>query len=192
LRQQKFDLARQMLEPLRNAKDRRHQQQAVMLLDSIKRYEGQMAQYNAALASTESGPPALRRKEDAPAVSDEKEEAPRSESDYLRKTLRPLEAGEQRVQGTFVKLDCDNKGVAYFSIQAADRIYRIRSTALQRVQLTAYTPAPANISCGPRKTPENVVLTYRPASDPKDTKSKIDGDAIAVELVPKDFTLKKN
>src|SRR4029434_2553934 len=57
LRQQKFDLARQTLEPLRNAKDRQHQQQAVMLLDSIKRYEGQMAQYNAALQSSESGPP---------------------------------------------------------------------------------------------------------------------------------------
>jgi len=192
LRQQKFDLARQTLEPLRNARDRRHQQQAVMLLDSIKRYEGQMAQYNAAIASTESGPPALRRKDEAPTANDEKEETLRSESDYLRDALRPLEAGEQHVQGTFLKLDCDNKGVAYFSIQAADRMYRIRSTSLQRVQLTAYTPAPANISCGPRKAPENVVLTYRPVSDPKDTKAKIDGDAIAVELVPKDFTLKKN
>jgi len=30
----------------------------------------------------------------------------------------------------------------------------------------------------------------RPASDPKDTKAKIDGDAIAVELVPANFRLK--
>ena len=193
LRQQKFDLARQTLEPLRNARDRRHQQQAVMLLDSIKRYEGQISQFKGSGASSESGPPPLRRKADtSTTANDEKEEAPQSESDYLREALRPLAAGEQRVQGTFLKLDCDNKGVAYFSIQAADRVYRIRSTALQRVQLTAYTPAPANVSCGPRKTPENVVLTYRPASDPKDAKAKIDGDAIAVELVPKDFTLKKN
>ena len=193
LRQQKFDLARQTLEPLRNAKDRRYQQQAVMLLDSIKRYEGQMAQYNAGSASSDSGRPALRRKDETVTTgNEEKEEAPSSENDYLRESLRPLAAGEQRVQGTFLKLDCDSKGVAYFSIQAADRVYRIRSTALHQVQLTAYTPAPANISCGPRKSPENVVLTFRPASDPKDTKAKIDGDAIAVELVPKDFTLKKN
>ncbi|HSQ25271.1 MAG TPA: tetratricopeptide repeat protein [Pyrinomonadaceae bacterium] len=193
LRQQKFDLARQTLEPLRNARDRRHQQQAVMLLDSIKRYEGQISQFKGSGASSESGPPPLRRKADtSTTANDEKEEAPQSESDYLREALRPLAAGEQRVQGTFLKLDCDNKGVAYFSIQAADRVYRIRSTALQRVQLTAYTPAPANVSCGPRKTPENVVLTYRPTSDPKDAKAKIEGDAIAVELVPKDFTLKKN
>jgi len=193
LRQQKFDLARQTLEPLRNATDRRYQQQAVMLLDSIKRYEGQMAQYSAGSASNDSGSPALRRKDEpVTTANEEKEEAPRSENDYLRETLRPLAAGEQRVQGTFLKLDCDSKGVAYFSIQAADRMYRIRSTGLHQVQLTAYVPSPANISCGPRKSPENVVLTFRPVSDPKDTKAKIDGDAIAVELVPKDFTLKKN
>jgi len=193
LRQQKFDLARQTLEPLRNATDRRYQQQAVMLLDSIKRYEGQMAQYNAGSASNDSGSPALRRKDETiTTANEEKEEAPRSENDYLRESLRPLAAGEQRVQGTFLKLDCDSKGVAYFSIQAADRMYRIRSTGLHQVQLTAYTPSPANISCGPRKSPENVVLTYRPVSDQKDAKAKIDGDAIAVELVPKDFTLKKN
>jgi tetratricopeptide (TPR) repeat protein len=193
LRQQKFDLARQTLEPLRNAKDRRYQQQAVMLLDSIKRYEGQMSQYNAGSGSSDSGPPAMRRKDETVTTgNEEKEAAPQTESDYLREALRPLAAGEQRVQGTFLKMDCDNKGVAYFSIQAADRVYRIRSTALHQVQLTAYIPAPANMSCGPRKTPENVVLTYHPASDPKDSKAKIDGDAIAVELVPKDFTLKKN
>jgi tetratricopeptide (TPR) repeat protein len=193
LRQQKFDLARQTLEPLRNATDRRYQQQAVMLLDSIKRYEGQMAQYSAGSASNDSGSPALRRKDEpVTTANEEKEEAPRSENDYLRETLRPLAAGEQRVQGTFLKLDCDSKGVAYFSIQAADRMYRIRSTGLHQVQLTAYVPSPTNISCGPRKSPENVVLTFRPVSDPKDTKAKIDGDAIAVELVPKDFTLKKN
>ena len=55
------------------------------------------------------------------------------------------------MQGTFLKLDCDSKGVAYFSIQAADRVYRIRSTALHQVQLTAYVPAPANMFCVDRE-----------------------------------------
>jgi len=191
LRQQKFDLAKQTLEPLRNSKDRRYQQQAVMMLDSIKRYEGRLSEYNSNGGSGESGQPTLQRRDQTTTTADEqKEVAPRSESDYLREALRPLEAGEQRVQGSFLKLDCDNKGIAYFSIQAADRVYRIRAASLQRVQLTAYTPAPDNITCGPRKTPENVVLTYRPTSDPKDAKAKIDGDAIAVELVPNDFKLK--
>ena len=113
-----------------------------------------------------------------------------SANDLLRESLRPLDAGEQRIQGTFLKLDCDNKGVAYFSIQATDRIYKVRATALERVQLTAYVSAPAEVSCGVRKNPENVVFTYRPTSNPKDARAKIDGDAIALELVPKDFQLK--
>src|SRR4029078_13243240 len=132
LRQQKFDLARQTLEPLRNAKDRRYQQQAGMLLDSIKRYECQRARYNWGSGSNDSGPPALRRKDETvTTANEEKEDAPRSEADDLRESLRPLAAGEQRVQGTFLKLDCDSKGVAYFTIQATDRIYPTRSTRLQ-------------------------------------------------------------
>jgi hypothetical protein len=157
-----------------------------MLLTSIKNYEDQVSQFNAARGSDR--PPLVRQSR--PDSENEREAAPMSENDMLREHLRPLEAGEQRIQGTFLKLDCDNKGVAYFSIQAGDRTYRIRSMVLDRVQLTAYTPSAANISCGPRKAPENVVITFRPTADPKDTKAKVDGDAVAVELMPKDFTLK--
>jgi len=39
---------------------------------------------------------------------------------------------------------------------------------------------------------ETVLMTFRPTSDPKDARAKIDGDAIAMELVPKDFQLKPN
>lgn len=188
MRQQKFDLARQTLEPLRTASDRQLQKQAEMLLDSIKRYQDQTAQYNAMRNSNTSDRPELRRFEAKEESTTE--EPPKTESDYLREALRPVGTGEQRIQGLFIKLDCDNKGVAFFTIQASDRSYRIRATALQQVQLTAYTQAPAEVSCGVRKNPENTVLTFRPATDPKDGRAKIDGDAIAVELVPKDFKLK--
>ncbi len=185
MRQQKFDLARQTLEPLRTAKDRQLQKQADMLLESIKRYQ----EYSSAsVANTPERPELRQREESADTATDV---APKSEADYLREALRPLGAGEQRIQGLFMKLDCDSKGVAYFEIQASDRAYRIRATALGRVQLTAYTQAPTQVTCGARKNPENVVLSFRPTTDPKDARAKIDGDAIALELVPKDFQLKK-
>ena len=188
MRQQKYDLARQTLEPLRTASDRQLQKQAEMLLDSIKRYQDQVAQSNAMRDSNASDRPELRRFEAKEESTTE--EPPKTESDYLREALRPVGTGEQRIQGAFMKLDCDNKGVAFFTIQASDRNYRIRATALQQMQLTAYTQAPAEVSCGVRKSPENVVLTFRPTNDPKDARAKIDGDAIAVEVVPKDFKLK--
>jgi hypothetical protein len=47
------------------------------------------------------------------------------------------------------------------------------------------------MTCGVRKNPENVVLTYRPSTDSKDALAKIDGEAVAVELMPADFKLKQ-
>jgi tetratricopeptide (TPR) repeat protein len=184
LRQQKFDLARQALEPLAGAKDRQLQSQAKLLLNSISQYEEQVNRYRSDAARP--------RLETFPSETKEDVRKPEmSQSDYLREALRPLAAGEERIQGMFLKLECDSKGTAYFIIQAVDRTYKMRASSLGRVQMIAYTPAPGEITCGSRKAPENVVFTYRPANDPKDINAKIDGDAIAVELVPKDFHLQK-
>ncbi len=143
-------------------------------------------------AANATGEPRLQQRE-ANSTASAKEDAPpqqMSPSEYLQQALRPVEAGEQRIQGLFIKLDCDNKGVAYFIVQAGDRAYKIRATSLGQVQLTAYTSVSGEVSCGTRKTQENAVFTFRPTKDPKDVKARIDGDAIAVELVPKDFVLK--
>lgn len=184
LRQQKSDLAKQILEPLSNTKDRNIKRQADLILASIKQYEDAMSRYN-------SGAPQLQQPKSEPTDSREPATNPMSESDYLRESLRPVEAGETRIQGLFVKLDCNNSGVAFFMIQSADKLYKIRATALGNVQLISYVQGAATeVGCGARKNQENVVLTFRPTNDPKDTKAKVDGDAIAMELVPKDFQLK--
>ena len=49
--QEKFDLARRALEPLAGAKDRQLQSQAKGLLESIKRYEEQVARYKSEAAN---------------------------------------------------------------------------------------------------------------------------------------------
>jgi tetratricopeptide (TPR) repeat protein len=200
MRQQKFDLARQALDPLANSKDRRLQSQSKTLLDSIRSYEEQTVRYDARAGletKGQAGPPRLQREgqgsqsetKDAETKDDSK---PESESDALRQTLRQPEAGEERIQGRFIKMECDNsKGISYFIVQAGDRVYKIRAVSLGQVQLTAYTPVAAQVTCGPRKTPENVVFTFRPSKDPKDLKGRVDGDAVALELVPGDFQLKK-
>ena len=163
------------------------QSQAQSLLASIKSYEDRIAEYKARPTSE----PGLQKQSEA-AVGAETVQPEMTPADYLREALRPVETGEERIQGLFIKLDCDSKGTAYFVVQAGDRLYRIRATSMERVQMIAYTPdAGSEVSCGPRKIQNNVVLTYRPSKDAKDLKAKIDGDAIAVELVPKDFVLKK-
>ncbi len=185
MRQQKPELAKQVLEPLRNAKDRNIQRQAESMLASIKQYEDAMARYN-------SGAPSLQQPTSDATDPREPATNPMSESDYLRESLRPVAAGETRIQGLFVKLDCNNNGVAFFMIQSGDKLYKIRASALGNIQLISYVQGATQVSCGVRKNQENVVMTFRPSSDAKDTKAKIDGDAIAMELVPKDFQLKPN
>ncbi|HEX7529919.1 MAG TPA: tetratricopeptide repeat protein, partial [Pyrinomonadaceae bacterium] len=192
MRQEKFDLARRALDPLAASKDRQLQSEAKMLLESIKRYEEQVARYKSETGNAGGEPRLRQREETSTTVAKEDSQRPEmTQSDYLQQALRPVAAGEERIQGLFLKLECDSKGTGYFIVQAADRIYKIRATSLEKVVFRAYTPAAGEISCGPRKTQENVVVTFRPATDPKDLKAKLNGDAIAVELVPKDFVLKK-
>ena len=189
MRQQKFDLAKQVLAPLQNAKDRRLKAQAEALLKSVQDYENAVTRFK---TDTAPGDPQLRPQTNTAETSEEPPSKPPSEHDYLRETLRPVAAGEERIQGLLVKLECDNRAVAYFIIQAGDRLYKIRATALDQVQLISYVPGASEISCGVRKNQENVVITFRPASEPKDVRAKINGDVIAMEMVPKDFKLNPN
>lgn len=189
LRQEKFDLAIQTFQPLRNAEDRFLQRQAEILIQASERLQKQAAERN---VSRESG--ASDGTPRGPTASNENAEnqkAPRSESDYLFEALRAVKTGEQRIQGTFVKLDCDRKAVAYFTVQASDRVHKFRAVELDRVLFRTFVPVQPEMTCGVRKNPENVVLTYRPSTDRKDAQARIDGDAVAVELVPQDFKLKK-
>jgi hypothetical protein len=163
------------------------------LLKSIKSYEDQMARYKEDVANR-TGDPKLRPREEGSSARTSEDAPPQqtSPSEYLQQALRAVAAGEERIQGIFLRLECDNsKGIAYFIIQGADRTYKIRATSLAQVQLTAYTQVTGDVTCGARKTQENAVLTFRPTKDPKDVKAKVDGDAIALEIVPKDFQLKK-
>lgn len=182
LRLEKFDLAIQTLQPLRNSQDRSLQKQAEILIQSIERLQKQAAEHAQAKSVSTDRTPATVVKNEEPPV--------RSESDEIFESLRDLRAGEQRRQGTFLKLDCDNKGIPYLIIQASDGLHRIRATVLDNVVFRTFIPSPQEMKCGPRTSPENVVLTYRPSTDPKDARAKIDGDAVAVELVPREFKLK--
>ena len=189
LRQEKFDLAIQTLQPLRNSQDRLLQKQAEILIQSSERLQKQAAERNVSRESEASD--GTRREPTASAENAENQKAPRSESDDLFEALRDVKTGEQRIQGTFVKLDCDRRGVAYFTIQASDRVHKIRAAVLDRVLFRTFVAVQPEMTCGVRKNPENVVLTYRPSTDPKDAQARIDGDAVAVELVPPEFKLKK-
>jgi tetratricopeptide (TPR) repeat protein len=192
LRQQRVPQARQTLEPLTQLQnDQRVKNAALQLLDVIKRIEEVQSEGGVLIGSPQFGP--RPQKELTPPTPDMGEKTPTPEElrdQAIRQALRPTTPGETRVQGWFTKLECDNRGVAYFHLRTDTRAYRIRSFNLSTLQLIAYTPlAGGQLGCGPRKEEENVVFTFRPATEAKDLKAKVDGDAISVEIVPKGFKL---
>ena len=190
LRQEKFDVAIQTLQPLRESQDSSLKKQADVLIQSIERLQ-RLAAERKAVTETKSTDATAPNREAATSVkNDEKQTPPRSESDEIFENLRTLGTGEQRLQGTFLKLDCDNKGIAYLTVQASNGVHKIRALVLDNVIFRTFIPTPQEMACGVRTKPENVVLTYRPTTNPNDARVKIDGDAVAVELVPKDFKLK--
>ena len=60
----------------------------------------------------------------------------------------------------------------------------------EQIAIVAFTTdAGGEITCGPRRPENMVVITYVPAREKE--KSKVDGETAALEFVPKDFVLKQ-
>lgn len=190
LRQQDFTLARQTIEPLTHTPaDPQQRSEAENLLKNINELEAIRANGGIIVGDLNAGPHPPRRTD----IETELKNVPTPDEllqQSIREALRPVGKDETRIEGWLAKLECDNRGVAYFIVRAEKRLYKIRAYNLSTLQLVAYTPqAGRNLGCGPRKPEDHVLITFRPATDAKDTKATIDGDAIALELVPKNFQL---
>jgi tetratricopeptide (TPR) repeat protein len=198
LRKQDFAEARQLLEPIaRNSPDPEMKLQAQSLLDGVTHTEEQIAKFKErekefkerekeAAASGEDSRPRLSRRADGttevvtgPAALDW--------NTLLSQSLRKPLDGETRVEGILKTIECNARGITYV-VQAGDRLLRLHSDNFERVMITAYTgDVSGEITCGPRKPENLVVMTYVAAKD----KSKVDGELSALEFVPKDFVLKQ-
>jgi hypothetical protein len=105
----------------------------------------------------------------------------------LREVLRVPGAGETQLQGTLVKIECEPKGMV-FVVQTASGLLRLRAASFDDVEITTYDPKVAGeISCGPRKPENAVVVCYLPNTDKR---VKADGVLKSIEFVPVDFKLK--
>jgi hypothetical protein len=106
---------------------------------------------------------------------------------YLREALRKPAGDETQVQGALERIDCDAKGIV-FTVKAKAQVLKLSTDSFETLNLTSFTPdAGDQISCGPRKTENNVVVCYLANSD---SRKKVDGTLRSVEFVPKDFQLK--
>jgi len=189
LRKEDYKSSRQILERLsQNQSDERVRQQAQALLAQVQNIEEQLSRFRAAQKQNEtkrlSDRPVIvaQSGDSGPPVTEEKSDP----SKYLREALRKPADDEKQVQGILLRIECDAKSIV-FVIQVADQVLRLRTDKFENVDIVTFTTDAGNeITCGPRKPQNPVVVSYVPGNT---ARSKLDGVIKSIDFVPKDFKL---
>ncbi len=194
LRKEDPKSARRILEPLaRSAANEQQRKYAQGLLSQVESLENYLE--NVRAERRVPAPETLRESTEpsstSPVANDVDREALRKrvELDTLREVLRRPEAGEQQVQGIMTRIECRPREVLLM-FQIGEGVLKLTSSKFEEVDFTTYTSdASGEISCGPRKRSNPVVVIYRPAPN---ARNQTDGEVVSVSLVPKEFQLSKN
>lgn len=204
MRRQDFDAARKLVEPIaQTSPDATVRAGAQRLLNSIVSVQEQLARFkadgessSAGAGNSGGGAPRLVYRGDPddavttrqpPTKEEEEKMIAEATMSAVEEALRKPAAGETRVRGVLVRIECDAKGII-FVVKEGARVLKFRSADFQNLHIMAFTPdAMGDLGCGARDPESAVVMTYRPA---KDARAKADGDAVALEFVPKSFQLK--
>ena len=180
MRKEDYKAARQLLERVAQSQtDAQLSRQAQTILDQLASREEQIARFEAMRnsAGSDGAPRLARRGDGAP---------PTDPSAVLQASLRKMVAGEARVQGMLLRIECDAKGITFF-VKVDDRTLKLHTDRFENLTITAFTTdAGREITCGPRNA-DSVVVSYLPSESGK---AKFDGEAKSIEFVPKDFKLK--
>ncbi len=106
----------------------------------------------------------------------------------LKGTMRQPEPGETRALGTIEKIECTSKGAMFFHLKTGAQILKLNAVSPQSVQLRSYTAEAQEIQfgCGLKQVDIPVVFTYKATPNQK---NKTNGEIVALEFVPKSFTL---
>jgi tetratricopeptide (TPR) repeat protein len=195
LRKRDYKTARPLLQELAKSNaEEEIQKSAQEILSELDSYEKQLAEIEETrkAAASRNSPgnspiPVITSSDSQPEPGMTPQTAPSDPSSYLREVLRKPGSGETQLQATLVKIDCDAKGMT-FVVRTATSELRLSTKGFDHIELTTYSPdVKGDITCGPRK-PENVVIVcYLPNTDKR---LKVDGILKSIEFVPTDFKLK--
>ena len=191
LRKQDFKSAREILEPIvaSSATPTELRQRSQDVINSIKSIEETMARYKSEGATTASTGAPGRVMVIGPNDTGMTRSREEAMAESIEEALRKPKAGEVRLRGQLVRIDCGSKGVT-FAVQAEGRALKLSAPDFQGVDFTSYTEGSAGrITCSPRNPADEVVVIYRPF---KDAKGAIVGEVISVEFVPNNFKLKSS
>ncbi|HEX8176336.1 MAG TPA: tetratricopeptide repeat protein [Pyrinomonadaceae bacterium] len=188
-----FETARRLIMPMtRNTNDPSLRASAEALLKSMADYQERLARYNESRRSAEtSGPSNVeppKAENGRGGTTEQNNLRPYDASTALQEVLRPLQPNEKRVQGMLVRIDCEAKGIV-FTVRVGEALIKLHAVNFEDIDISTYTTdVGGEISCGVRKPENPVVITYRPSPG---ARRGFEGQAVALEFVPKDFVLKQ-
>jgi cytochrome c-type biogenesis protein CcmH/NrfG len=97
--------------------------------------------------------------------------------------LRVAREGEQRAFGALGRIECESARIL-FHVTSGDRVLRLSAARMEAVEFISHRDdLNGRIECGARQPPDPVYVTWRPAP-------ASDGEAVAVEFVPKNYVPK--
>lgn len=186
MRKNDYGTARQLLEQVAKSDDEM-KQPAQMMLDQLNRLEKQDVQYG----DPKTNPSGLRTTSSMTppnVIAGETLVVETSDpSSALREVLRKPAEGETQIMATLVRIECDVKNIV-FVLQTSSGLLRLRTNSFDDIEITTFTAdVKGEITCGPRKPANVVVICYLPNTDKR---VKADGVLKSVEFVPTDFKLK--
>lgn len=188
LRKQDFKAARQLIDKIITNADEDVRQRAQRLLTQLVSLEEHLAR----IEKLKEEEASYRRTGTATGDSSETTspttiEHPFDPAAALRDSLRRPVTGETQTQGTLTRLDCDAKGIT-FVVKVGNRLLKLNTDTFRHANIKSFSEDAGNeITCGVRKTQNNVVVAYVPLNDPR---AKVDGALKSLEFVPPDFKLK--
>ncbi len=125
---------------------------AIALAPNEPSYRLQLADIDAAAAEERRPPPVrLERRVEKETVATD----PPPPTGPIE--LRPVQAGEQRVLGDLVSIDCGDEGIR-FSVRVGSRVVVAAAERMLDVELTSFAGRKLAIGCGARTPPDRVVL----------------------------------
>jgi tetratricopeptide (TPR) repeat protein len=194
LRQEKFNEAAAIAEKIAKTADESEiKAQAENLSAQMKQRQEIMAaneasrkQYEVAIADAKKngGPPVLtRRGESSPEALAKAEEESKMLS--LNQALRQGGANEKQVLGQIQKIECKGNNIVY-TVKAGGETFTLTSKDFESLALTTLIADTENaqVGCGENLADFNLVVTFKPQTDPKNPHR---GELVAVDFVPKNF-----
>lgn len=178
-----FKNAKETLEIIaRKSSKEIYREEALAVLKSLREKELSVARGNAAMKDIKREDEEVKKLGSKyPPPAQEKKAVP------IQVGLREPKDDEKQVRGQLVQIECQKNKSVILVVRSGEREYRFFKSDLLSVSFVTFTArfsVGGEIGCGAITKDNEVVATYRPASD---VNSKHNGEIVLIEFIPKDF-----